>query len=259
MASDGAALTGTLSAEHLVKAYKGRRVVNDVDIAVAAGEIVGLLGPNGAGKTTTFNMVVGLTRPDAGRVLLDNEELTRLPMYQRARCGVGYLPQEASIFRRMTVRENLQAVAEMLPIPVAEQRDRVTRMLESMGIDGLADQRAYALSGGERRRVEIGRALVLEPRFLLLDEPFSGVDPKAVFGLQTLVKDLRTRGLGILITDHSVRETLDVVDRAYLIHEGRVVVSGSSRELVDHPVAKQVYLGEEFRYVPDADVAGKDT
>lgn len=244
-----------LYAEHLVKAFKSRRVVDDLSIAVAAGEIVGLLGPNGAGKTTTFNMMVGLTRPDAGGVFLDGDPLTTLPMYQRARRGLGYLPQEASVFRRMTVWENLQAVAETLPLPRAEQDARIGRLLRYMGLERLADQRAFALSGGERRRVEISRALVLRPRFLLLDEPFSGVDPKAVSGLQEILNSLRGRGLGILITDHSVRETLDVVDRAYLIHEGRVVVAGTSRELVDNPVAKQVYLGERFRYTPETDAA----
>ena len=240
--------SGRLGAEALVKAYNGRRVVDQVSIHVASGEVVGLLGPNGAGKTTTFNMVVGLTRPDEGRVYLDDDELTTLPMYRRARRGLGYLPQEASVFRKMTVWDNLMAIAETLPMPAADQRARAEGLMEDMGIAHLAQQRAYSLSGGERRRVEISRALVLQPRFLLLDEPFSGVDPKSVFGLQQILLTLKSRRLGILITDHSVREMLDVVDRAYLIHQGKVVVSGSSQELVDHPVARQVYLGEQFRY-----------
>ena len=256
MSGDGA--VSRLQAEHLVKAFKGRCVVNDVSIAVEGGEIVGLLGPNGAGKTTTFNMVVGLTRPDAGQVMLNDQDLTTLPMYQRARRGVGYLPQEASVFRRMTVWENLAAVAEMLPQTPAEQRKRVDRLLNKMGIAHLADQRAYALSGGERRRVEISRALVLQPHFLLLDEPFSGVDPKSVYGLQQLIQELRGGGLGILITDHSVREMLDVVDRAYLIHEGKMIVAGSSQDLVDHPLAKKVYLGEHFRYEPAAQTESEE-
>lgn len=255
MDAEGASGAGRLRAEHLAKAYKGRRVVDDVTLDVEPGEIVGLLGPNGAGKTTTFNMIVGLTRADAGTVTLGDIELTRLAMFQRARIGLGYLPQEASVFRRMTVRDNLMAIAETLPVCATDQRARVTKLLADMGLAHLAEQRAYALSGGERRRVEISRALVLQPRYLLLDEPFSGVDPKSVSSLQEIIRALCERGLGILITDHSVRETLDVVDRAYLIHDGAVVVSGSSRELVEHPVAKQVYLGDRFRYDAGAHLA----
>jgi lipopolysaccharide export system ATP-binding protein len=232
----------------LVKYYKRRKVVDSVSIDVRSGEIVGLLGPNGAGKTTTFNMVIGLISPDGGDVILNGEKITKLPMYKRAQLGIGYLPQEASIFRKLTVEENLIAILEHSDCPRDERRDRAHNLLEEFGISHLAKQIAYTLSGGERRRLEICRSLVNSPYFIMLDEPFSGVDPISVFGLQELIRELRDRGIGILLTDHSVRETLEVVDRAYLIYEGRVEVSGSSRELVNSSRAKQVYLGEQFNF-----------
>ncbi|MBM3333803.1 LPS export ABC transporter ATP-binding protein, partial [Candidatus Sumerlaeota bacterium] len=236
-----------LKTEGLVKQYGGRRVVDQVNLELRKGEIVGLLGPNGAGKTTTFNMIVGIIRPNAGKVLLDGQDITRLPMHIRARRGIGYLAQEKSVFRKLTVEENIRAIAEILPIPSAERRRRVELVLEELGITHLARQRAYTLSGGERRRVEIARALVSEPAFMLLDEPFSGVDPKAVEELQNVIYQMERRGLGILITDHSVRETLTVTDRAYLIYEGKVLISGTAADLVNDPKARQYYLGERFQ------------
>lgn len=235
-----------LKTEGLVKEYAGRRVVNQVDLQLRKGEIVGLLGPNGAGKTTTFNMIVGITRPNAGRILLDDVDITRLPMHMRARRGIGYLAQEKSVFRKLTVHQNIQAIAEILPISKDEQKRRIDAVLEELGITHLQRQPAYTLSGGERRRVEIARALVCEPTFMLLDEPFSGVDPKAVEDLQNVIYQMQRRGLGILITDHSVRETLTVTDRAYLIYEGKVLISGTAAELVNDPKARQYYLGERF-------------
>ena len=235
-----------LKTEGLVKQYGGRRVVDQVNLELHKGEIVGLLGPNGAGKTTTFNMVVGITCPNGGRITLDGRDITRLPMYRRARLGIGYLAQEKSVFRKLTVEENIRAIAEIQPITLSERRRRVESVLEELGITHLARQPAYTLSGGERRRVEIARALVCEPTFMLLDEPFSGVDPKAVEELQNVIYQMQRRGLGILITDHSVRETLTVTDRAYLIYEGKVLISGTAAELVNDPKARQHYLGERF-------------
>lgn len=236
-----------LKTEGLVKEYSGRRVVNQVNLELRKGEIVGLLGPNGAGKTTTFNMIVGITRPNAGRVLLDGRDITRLPMHKRARLGIGYLAQEKSVFRKLTVEENILAIAEILPISKTERKRRTEVVLEELGIAHLRRQPAYTLSGGERRRVEIARALLCEPSFILLDEPFSGVDPKAVEELQNVIYQMQQRGLGILITDHSVRETLTVTDRAYLIYEGKVLISGTAADLVNDPMARQYYLGERFQ------------
>lgn len=238
----------------LVKQYGGRRVVDQVNLELHKGEIVGLLGPNGAGKTTTFNMVVGITRPNAGQILLDEVNITRLPMHLRARRGVGYLAQEKSVFRKLTVEENIRAIAEILPISHAERRRRIEMVIEELGVGHLVRQRAYTLSGGERRRVEIARALVCEPTFILLDEPFSGVDPKAVEELQNVIYQMQRRGLGILITDHSVRETLTVTDRAYLIYEGKVLISGTAKDLVNDPTARQYYLGERFYMDTEPDV-----
>jgi lipopolysaccharide export system ATP-binding protein len=238
--------TASLVTRSLVKRYKQRTVVNSVSIEVHSGEIVGLLGPNGAGKTTTFNMVIGLISPDEGDVILNETAITSLPMYRRARLGIGYLPQEPSVFRKLTVAENLLAILEYSDCPPDERRIRAMGLLEEFGIEHLAGQLAYTLSGGERRRLEMCRSLVNSPYFIMLDEPFSGVDPISVFGLQDLIRGLRDRGIGVLLTDHSVRETLEVVDRAYLIYEGRVEVSGSSRELATSPRARQVYLGERF-------------
>lgn len=233
--------------EGLVKAYHGRTVVNKVDMHVAAGEIVGLLGPNGAGKTTTFYITVGLIRPDAGRVYFRDADITSRRVYQRARLGVGYLSQEPSVFRKLTVEENVMAILETLAITAAERRKRCAKLLEDLGLAKLAGQNAYTLSGGERRKLEITRALVTEPAVLMLDEPFSGVDPIAVSDIQQIIVGLRDRGLAILITDHNVRETLAVVDRAYLLFEGKVLREGASSFLIDDPVSRELYLGESFR------------
>lgn len=235
-----------LHTRELVRDFGRRRVVKEVSIQVNAGEIVGLLGPNGAGKTTTFYMVVGLIPPTAGKVYLDEQDLTPLPMYRRARCGIGYLPQEASVFRKMTVEQNIRAIAETLPLKKAERKACVERHLEELGLTGLARQRAYTLSGGERRRLEISRALVTEPKFLLMDEPFSGVDPISVSEVQKIIVDLADRGIGVLITDHNVRETLSIVDRAYLLHEGEVLSEGTSDFLINDPKSREFYLGEDF-------------
>jgi len=232
-----------LAAQHLVKAYKGRRVVNDVSLDLAQGEIVGLLGPNGAGKTTSFYMITGLIRPDAGQIALDNRDITALPMYQRARAGIGYLAQEPSIFRKLTVEENVLAILETLPIGAEERARRLESLLDELAIKHLRRQKAYQLSGGERRRLEITRALVTEPKFLLLDEPFAGVDPIAVNDIQTIVAGLRHRGIGVLITDHNVEQTLDIVDRAYIMFEGRVQVAGTVRQLVFDDRVASLYLG----------------
>jgi lipopolysaccharide export system ATP-binding protein len=230
----------------LVKQYGGRRVVNGVDIEVKAGEVVGLLGPNGAGKTTTFYMIVGLVAPDGGHVFLGPEEVTTMPMYRRARRGIGYLPQEESIFRKLTVEENLLAILETLPLTPAERNRRMEDLLIDFGIEHVRKSVALTLSGGEKRRVTIARALVTEPSTLLLDEPFSGVDPMAVYDIQQIILTLREKGIGILITDHNVRETLSVVDRAYLIYEGRVESQGTSEFLINDPVARDLYLGPRF-------------
>jgi len=230
----------------LVKTYGKKTVVNKVDISVQAGEIVGLLGPNGAGKTTSFYMIVGLVPMTSGKVYMDQWDISKTPMYKRARLGIGYLPQEASIFRRLTVRDNLNAVAETLKMKKVERTERVDFFLEELGLTRIATQRAYTLSGGERRRLEIARALVTEPKFLLMDEPFSGVDPISVAEVQQIVVELRTKGIGVLITDHNVRETLKIVDRAYLLHQGKVLCEGDSDTLINDPQSRKFYLGENF-------------
>lgn len=241
-----AAETGRIVTRDLVKVYGKRPVVNGVNIEVGAGEIVGLLGPNGAGKTTTFYMIVGLIPATSGRVLLDDADVTRVPMFKRARRGIGYLPQEASVFRKLTVEENIRAIAETLPLNRKERDAVVERHLEELHLTRLARQKAYTLSGGERRRLEISRALVTNPKFLLMDEPFSGVDPISVADVQEIVLDLKKKGIGILITDHNVRETLRIVDRAYLIFEGKVLSAGSSDFLINDPQSRKFYLGENF-------------
>ncbi len=235
-----------LSTEGLAKEYTQRRVVDDVTIHVNPGEIVGLLGPNGAGKTTTFNIVVGIVRPDEGEVLFEGKEITDLPMHERARAGIGYLTQEPSVFRKLTVRENILAILETCDIGTAERQLRLKSLLDELDLSSLSDSKAYQLSGGEKRRLEITRALVTNPKLLLLDEPFAGIDPIAVYEVQKIVRRLRERGLGILITDHNVRETLKMVDRAYLIHQGRVLVEGDAEKLVEDPQAREIYLGPEF-------------
>jgi lipopolysaccharide export system ATP-binding protein len=235
-----------LQTEDLTKSYRGRKVVDDVSLEVNRGEVVGLLGPNGAGKTTTFYIMVGLTRPDAGRVLLDGQDLTNMPMYQRARNGVSYLPQEASIFKKLTVEENILAVLETLALDRRERRERLESLLEQLGLTAVRYNRGYMLSGGERRRVEIARSLVTSPHFMLLDEPFSGIDPIAVIDIQHIIAQLRSAQIGVLITDHNVRETLMVTDRAYIINNGRVFRSGSPQELGTDSEVKRVYLGESF-------------
>lgn len=245
VSGEHAAVTGgsRLEAKHLVKAYKGRRVVDNVSLDLAQGEIVGLLGPNGAGKTTSFYMITGLIRPDQGLIILDNHEITTLPMYQRARAGIGYLAQEPSIFRKLSVEDNVLAILETLPIPAQERARRLEVLLDELAIKHLRTQKAYQLSGGERRRLEITRALVTEPKFLLLDEPFAGVDPIAVNDIQTIVAGLRHRGIGVLITDHNVEQTLDIVDRAYIMFEGKVQVAGTVRQLVFDDRVASLYLG----------------
>jgi lipopolysaccharide export system ATP-binding protein len=233
----------TLSARGLVKAYRRRKVVNEVDVSVSQGEIVGLLGPNGAGKTTTFYMIVGLITPDAGEVFIDREELTGVPMFQRARKGIGYLAQEPSIFRKLTVEENIMAILETMPLPRRERRTRLEHLLDELGIKHLRQNKAYSLSGGERRRLEITRALVSDPKFMLLDEPFAGVDPIAVHDIQQIVAELRHRGIGVIITDHNVEQTLDIVDRAYIMYDGRVRVAGTVAELVWNEEVAEIYFG----------------
>jgi lipopolysaccharide export system ATP-binding protein len=235
-----------LATEQLVKEYRHRRVVNGVSITVAPGEIVGLLGPNGAGKTTTFNIVVGLIKPDAGAVMFQQRDMTRLPMHQRARLGIGYLTQEPSVFRKLTVEQNILAILETCQMKRVERAVRLKYLLEELDLTPLAKNMAYTLSGGEKRRLEITRALVTSPKLLLLDEPFSGIDPIAVYEVQKIVRRLKERGLGILITDHNVRETLKLVDRAYLIHKGEVVYEGAAEQLVNDPRAREIYLGPEF-------------
>ncbi len=242
--SGGAA--GLLATSELRKEYKGRRVVDGVSIHVGAGEIVGLLGPNGAGKTTTFNMVVGVVRPDSGEVRFEGETITHEPMHLRARRGVGYLTQEPSVFRKLSVEENLLAILETCDLEPGEKSIRLKYLLEELDLTRLAASKAYQLSGGEKRRLEITRALVTSPRLLLLDEPFSGIDPIAVYEVQKIVRRLKERGLGILITDHNVRETLKLVDRAYLIHKGQVVYEGGGAEMMNDPKAREIYLGPEF-------------
>ena len=235
-----------LKAVDLVKIYGGRRVVDGVSIEVARQQIIGLLGPNGAGKTTTFYMVVGLARPESGNVLLDGEDITGAPMYIRARKGINYLAQEPSVFRKLTVEENLMAILETLDISAGERKVRLEQLLAELNISHLAGQKATSLSGGERRRLEITRALVTEPRFMLLDEPFAGIDPLAIMDIQNIIRQLRSRGLGIIISDHNVRETLNVCDYAYIVGGGRIIEKGSPREIVKSKVAQSVYLGENF-------------
>jgi lipopolysaccharide export system ATP-binding protein len=235
-----------LATTQLVKEYGDRRVVNGVSINVSAGEIVGLLGPNGAGKTTTFNIVVGLIKPASGEVTFLDQRITRLPMHRRARCGIGYLTQEPSVFRKLTVEQNILAILETCVMRSAERRTRLKLLLDELDLTPLARNKAYTLSGGEKRRLEITRALVTSPKLLLLDEPFSGIDPIAVYEVQKIVRRLKERGLGILITDHNVRETLKLVDRAYLIHRGEVLCEGTAEFLVNDPKAREIYLGPEF-------------
>ncbi len=241
--TDGVALEGT----GLVKSYNGRRVVNDVMVRVRRGEVVGLLGPNGAGKTTTFYMLVGLIRPDAGRISLGGEDITMLPMYQRARRGISYLPQEASVFRKLTVEQNLLAVLETLPLTAEEREARLQSLLDELDISGLAKTAAGVLSGGERRKVEITRALVLDPLFLCLDEPFAGIDPITVIEIERIIGYLRDRGIGVLMSEHNVHETLSIIDRAYVIHDGKILVEGTPGEIVDDPRVREVFLGDRFR------------
>ncbi len=235
-----------VEAKGLVKEYRRRRVVDGVDLSFEQGEIVGLLGPNGAGKTTTFYMIVGLERPDSGQVLLDGQQITRLPMHLRARRGLGYLAQEASVFRKLTVRENILLVLEAVGVPGRERRAKADALLEELSIAARADARAYTLSGGERRRVEIARALAADPSFVLLDEPFANIDPKTVEEIQHVIHQLKARGIGILITDHSVRETLRTVDRAYILVDGKVVTQGTALEIAADPIARKFYLGDAF-------------
>lgn len=237
----------SIVASGLVKAFHGRRVVDGVNLRVERGEVVGLLGPNGAGKTTTFYMIVGLERCDDGRIELDGEDISRLPMYKRARLGIGYLAQEASVFRKLTVEQNLLAILEAVGVPAEQRRGRIDQLLHEFRIEAVRNSYGYQLSGGERRRTEIARALAAGPSFLLLDEPFAGVDPIAVADLQEIIAHLKTRGLGLLITDHNVRETLEITDRAYIMHDGRILVEGDSRQIAEDPVARKFYLGERFR------------
>jgi lipopolysaccharide export system ATP-binding protein len=236
----------TLETHEISKTYRGRRVVDDVTVHVQQGEVVGLLGPNGAGKTTSFYMIVGLISPDSGRISVDGQDITNLPMYQRARRGISYLPQEASVFRKLTVEENLMAILETLSIPARERRENLERLLDQLGLDKVRRSQGYMLSGGERRRVEIARSLVISPSFLLLDEPFSGIDPIQVLELQRIIFDLKRSGIGILVTDHNVRETLSVTDRAYIIDNGRIFRAGSPEALARDPEVKRIYLGESF-------------
>lgn len=235
-----------LSADGLNKGYRKKTVVHDVSLDIYSGECVGLLGPNGAGKTTCFYMVCGLIRADQGEVALDGESITALPMHMRARRGIGYLPQEASIFRKLTVRENLMAIYETLGLPDVQIEEELEGLLVDLGIEGVQHQKAFTLSGGQRRRTEIARALVTKPRFLLLDEPFAGVDPIAVEDIQAIIADLRVKGIGILITDHNVRDTLSICDRAYLMSAGDILVQGTPDEIISHPDARRLYLGESF-------------
>jgi lipopolysaccharide export system ATP-binding protein len=240
----------TLSTDTLAKSYRGRRVVNGVSVYVNQGEVVGLLGPNGAGKTTTFYMIVGLIPPDSGRVMIDATEITKQPMYLRARnFGISYLPQEPSIFRKLTVEENILAVLEAQPLTWPERREKMEKLIQELGLGHIRSNRGYAVSGGERRRIEIARCLCISPAFILLDEPFSGIDPIAVLDLQKIISDLKASGIGVLVTDHNVRETLSVTDRAYIINEGRIFRAGTPEQLGNDPEVRRVYLGESFSLV----------
>jgi len=236
-----------LYTDGLVKAFKKRVVVREVTLTLNAGEVVGLLGPNGAGKTTTFGMIVGLLKPDQGRILFQGKDVTKMPMYRRAQSGMAYLPQEPSVFQHLTVRQNLQAILEYQPIKKQQRNERIDALLEDLAISHLANSPAYTLSGGERRRTEIARALAIEPRIFLLDEPFAGIDPIAVADLQEIVAHLRDKGIGVLITDHNVRDTLEITDRAYIINEGVVLADGAPRDIADNPMVRKIYLGEKFK------------
>ena len=230
----------------LIKSYNGRRVVDNIDLEINRGEVVGLLGPNGAGKTTTFYMIVGLTQPDGGRVLLNGEDISRYPMYARARRGINYLPQEPSVFRKLTVEDNIMAVLETLYIDKGEREERLHELLQELDLSGLSKSMAYSLSGGERRRVEITRALVTSPQYMLLDEPFAGIDPIAVADIQGIIRTLRSKGIGVLISDHNVRETLKVCDRAYIVNEGTILVEGDPDSIAGSEIARRIYLGKDF-------------
>lgn len=236
-----------LETKEISKSYRGRKVVDNVSVSVTQGEVVGLLGPNGAGKTTSFYMIVGLISPDSGQVTVDSDDITGLAMYRRARRGISYLPQEASVFRKLTVEENLMAILETLPLDSRQRRERMNRLIEQLGLETVRGSKGYMLSGGERRRTEIARSLVIEPAFLLLDEPFSGIDPIQVIELQRIISELKRSGIGILITDHNVRETLAVTDRAYIINSGKIFRTGSPSELGQDPEVKRIYLGDNFR------------
>jgi len=238
-----------LQTVEISKSYNGRKVVDNVSVRVEQGEVVGLLGPNGAGKTTSFHTIVGLVSPDSGEVLLDDQRITQLPMYQRAHRGISYLPQEASVFRKLTVEDNLMAILQTLPLSGRERRERMSNLIADLGLETVRHSKGYMLSGGERRRVEIARCLVLQPDFILLDEPFSGIDPLQVLELQRIISDLKVRGIGILVTDHNVRETLAVTDRAYIISNGRIFRAGSPDSLGHDPEVRRIYLGENF-YLP---------
>jgi len=236
----------SLKGVELQKGFKGRQVVNNVSIEIKRGETVGLLGPNGAGKTTTFYMVVGLIRPEGGHVFIDNREITGMPMHKRASIGIGYLPQEASVFRKLTVRDNLMAVLEHTPLSKSEREEKCDSILTTLSISHISNSMAYSLSGGERRRVEIGRALALSPAFLLLDEPFAGIDPIAVKDIQGIIKKLRREGLGILVTDHNVRETLEITDSAYIINDGSIIAHGTPKDIAESEICRKIYLGDNF-------------
>ena len=240
-------MSTTLRSEKLVKVYKKRKVVNKVSVQVSKGEIVGLLGPNGAGKTTTFYMITGMIKPESGKVFLDEEEITRVPMYKRAKMGIGYLPQEASIFRRLTVEDNLMAVLEMTKLNAKERKEKVELLLDELSIGNIRKNKGFQLSGGERRRTEIARSLATDPSFILLDEPFAGVDPIAVEDIMNIVRNLKNRGIVVLITDHNVHETLSIVDRAYILIEGVIFKQGSGDELANDEEVKKLYLGEKFK------------
>jgi lipopolysaccharide export system ATP-binding protein len=236
-----------LSLNKLVKTYNGRPVVNSVSLNIDDSSVVGLLGPNGAGKTTTFYMTIGIIKPDKGRVLLDDEDITSYPMHLRARRGVGYLPQETSIFRKLTVKQNIMAILEILPISKSEQKERTDMLLDELGIKHLADQKASLLSGGERRRLEITRSLATNPSFILFDEPFAGIDPLAVIDIKKIIGHLKKRGIGILISDHNVRETLEVCDKAYILNDGKIIESGSPQKIASSEIARRIYLGDKFK------------
>jgi len=237
----------TLSLKKLVKTYNGKPVVNSVNLNIDDSSVVGLLGPNGAGKTTTFYMIIGIIKPDKGQVFLDDEDITSYPMYLRARRGIGYLPQETSIFRKLTVKQNIMAILEILPISKSEQKERTDMLLDELGIKHLADQKANLLSGGERRRLEITRSLATNPSFILLDEPFAGIDPLAVIDIKKIIGHLKKRGIGILISDHNVRETLEVCDKAYILNDGKIIESGSPQKIASSKIARRIYLGDKFK------------